>query len=342
MLALAMVQVIQRAASHDPAVLTSIGPALQHLSTLPLDRLNFPVMSTILSHKYSAILDTHHIPEDRKHKVLLESLLTFLNIIQASPEHATEATLGSVVELVAGQQPKNAVVYPAINYRANLLKVFKPGHVAAVDLEPLTVIVYRGELLGGGVGPERWGLAYTKEGSSHVILETGEYVVVPENSLTLASTKDYDTNELPPYLLACAKIFLPSLFASIYGQDQPMHVLAELAKILPRLGEFTSEPTIQFADSVDLDACENVIDSARWRMDDRQKEGAIKTVQIGKSTLQVVVVAQQATIRPYIAATLVQADTNDVLLRLDTPREFSSKGVYLFPVADKSTGLVVI
>jgi hypothetical protein len=68
----------------------------------------------------------------------------------------------------------------------------------------------------------------------------------------------------------------------------------------------------------------------------------IKTVQIGQSTLQVVVVAQQATIRPYIAATLVQADTNDILLRLDTPREFSSKGVYLFPVADKSTGLVVI
>ena len=338
-----MVQVIQRAASHDPAVLKSIGPALQQLSHLPLDRLTFPVMSTILSHKYSAILDKHHIPEDRKNKVLLESLLTFLNIIQASPEHATEPTLCSVVDLVAGQQPKNEVVYPAINYRANLLKVFKPGHVAAVDLEPLTVIVYRGELLGGGVGPERWGLAYTTDGSSHVILETGEYVVVPESSLTLASTKDYDTNELPPYLLACAKIFLPSMFASIYGQNnQPMPLLAALAKILPLLGEFTSEPTIEFVDADSLDACENVIDSARWRMDDKQKEGAIKTVQIGNSTLQVVVVAQQATIRPYIAATLVQADTNDVLLRLDTPREFSSKGVYLFPVADKSTGLVVI
>lgn len=342
MLALAIIQVVQRANASDPTLLAAVGQVIRALGTLPLSRMDFPIMSTILSRKYSDILDAKEIPQDQRARILLESVLTFVNIIQASPAHANEATLCNTLELVVDQQPQKAVQYPQINYRTALRKIFNPGNASAVDLAPLDIIVYRGELLGGGFGPELWGLAHTKNNVAHVLLETGEYVEVPAHSLTLATAHDYDASELPPYLLACASLFLPLMFSRIYNYSVPAELQIQLTKLLKHLGNFTTDVIVETLPAGEIAACENVIDSARWRMDDKQKDGAIKTVSLGKACLQVIVTAQQAAIRPYITAVLAQADTHDVLLRLDTPREFSAQGIYLFPAADRSAALIVV
>lgn len=346
LLALSAVQLAQRTKLQDDKLLQAAVSTVQSLAKLKLDQLSFPVLDTLLSNKYAAILEAHSIPEASKHKILLESLFTFLTIVEPQPASATEATLQNIVTMTAEQQPvTKPVPYPAVNYRTVLRQIFNPGKVAAVDLEPLSIIVYRGELLGGGFGPELWGLAYTKDSTAHVLLETGEYISIPANSLTLASTKDYGTHELPPYLLACAKLFIPLMLGNLYGYNMPPELQQATERLDKHFGSFT--PPLQslhftVVPAEELASCENVIDSARWRTEDKQKGGAIKTLSIPNSRLQIIVSAQQAAIRPYVVATLAQSDTNEILLRLDTPREFTTKGIYLFPAGDKTTGLVVI
>jgi hypothetical protein len=344
MLALSTVNVAQRAFTGKTtlALQQAVAETLATLPALALSQIQFPIMSTLLSQTYTNILAELGITdEDNKCRALLEALLAFLMLAQTNPEYATENTLRRIVE---GTKPpvKKAVQYPELNYRANILKIFNPGAVTAVDLEPLQIVVYKGELLGGGFGPELWGLAYLKDEEAHVLLETGEYVKVPEASLSLAITKDYATSELPPYLLACAKLFVPIMFSHMYEHDLTPELQHMLEKLDKNFGSFVLAPALEAVPVSAIATCENVIDSARWRVDDSKSGGAVKTFSVAKTCTQIVVTAQQAAVRPYITATLLQADTGMILMRLDTPREFSARGVYLFPLAEKSAGLIVI
>jgi hypothetical protein len=163
--------------------------------------------------------------------------------------------------------------------------------------------------------------------------------------LTLAVTKDYGTHELPPYLLACAKLFIPSLFGFIYGYNMPAELQQAGEKLDKHFGAFIPPlQSIHFGviPAEELAACENIIDSFRRRVEDKQPSGAMKTISVPNSRMNVIISAQRTAARPYAVATLMQSDTNNILLRLDTPREFSTKGIYLFPAGDKTTGLVVL
>jgi hypothetical protein len=346
LLSLSVVELAQRsfgAGTVSVELQRAVRSAVQSMAILPLHAIKFPVMNTLLSQTYANILVERGIIDDSdKSRVLLESLFTFLVLAQTVPAYATESTLRKIVSEATPAVVKKPAAYPEINYRANLTRIFTPGAVTAVDLEPLQVVVYMGELLGGGFGPELWGLAHFKDEMAHVLLETGEYIVVPAISLTLASTKDYATSELPPYLLACAKLYMPVLLAHIYEHNVPPELQQDLDRLDKHFGFFTQEPELDFSPAAMLAGCETVIDNARWKVDDSKAAGAVKTFSIGKSCLQIVVTAQQAAIRPYITSALIQSDTGAILMRLDTPREFSARGVYLFPLAAKSAGLIVI
>lgn len=341
MLAISVIQAAQRfAARADDATGKAqlLAAAIADLSQLPWGSVNFPVSNTLLSQTYSDIFTENNVRDDDKNRVLLESALAFLDLLREQPEYAKESILRSLVADSAVTQTTPALP-PELNYRANILKIFDPNNVAAIDLEPLHVVVYRGELLGGGFGPELWGLAYIKEDKAHVILETGEYVVVPSASLALAATKDYDTSELPPYLLACAKILVPSLFGPLMADDlNSNQVLEKLGK---NFGNFSVLPAFEFVAAEKLAECENVIDNARWASNDTRVDGALKSFDLA-GNLQIMVTAQQAAIRPYITATLIDKVTGKILMRLDTPREFSARGIYLFPLREKSSALVVV
>jgi len=344
MLALSTVQVAQRtfAGKTTKELQQAVANAVASMPATHLNAIQFPVMSTVLSQTYSNILaELGILNEDDKCRALLEALLAFLMLTQTNPEYATEHTLRRIV---AGSKPPvtKAVPYPELNYRANILKIFTPGVVTAIDLEPLQIIVYKGELLGGGFGPELWGLAYIKDAEAHVLLETGEYIMVPEASLSLAVTKDYATNELPPYLMACAKLFIPIMFSTIYAHDLTPDLQQALERLDKNFGSFTVAPTLEAVPISAVSVCENIIDNARWRVEDLKSGGAVKTFSVAKSRTQIAVTAQQAAVRPCITAALLQADTGAILMRLDTPREFSARGIYLFPLAEKSAGLIVI
>lgn len=341
LLAINLIQSAQKLFTHTSSVredlTTAAGQALRALSELPWNSIHFPLAQTLLSQTYSDIFTRHQVRDTDKQRILLESLYTFLILAKDNPELVREDILRAIVDEGAlGAQVAKA---PELNYRANVLKIFSPNKVAAIDLEPLQVIIYRGELIGGGFGPERWGLAYTAGEVSHVILETGEYVVVPGLSLCLAATQDYDTSELPPYLLACAKLFMPSMLVKAVGGPQAVEIANKLDKVF---GTFLSDVPVVEVPAAELKNCSAVLDNARNCVNDTGEQGAMRSLNVPNTDLQIIVTAQQAAIRPYITASLVNAGSGTIYMRLDVPREFSATGIYLFPFNGKSAGLIVV
>lgn len=336
LLAVAAVQLAQRAFSGATANAdfhNAVSAAINKLASLPWNRVNFPVANVLLSQTYADIFAQHSVKDSERPQLLLESLFTFLNILEMDPSLGDEAILRQVIEGDAVTRTIAATPVE-LNYRANVLKIFNPANVTAIDLEPLKIVVYRGELIGGGFGPELWGLAYTQNEKAYVLLETGEFITLPEQTLCLASTKDYSSSEVPPYLLACANLFFPELLSQL-GLDRKT-----ITKLEKNCGSFTDAVSVFVASPDTLSNCEEVLDKARWSSNHAEADGCIKTIDVSGNNLQVVITAQQAAVRPYITSTLINASTGLVIMRLDTPREFSAYGIYLYPVGAASTALI--
>lgn len=345
LLAISAVQTLQRAFTHTKRGHADMQPVFMRLlasaENVSWNSVNFPIANTLLSQTYADLFTANNVRDSEKHSVLVSSLFTFLAVLESNPELATESLLRQLVEDGIRLQTPPAPA-PELNYRANILQIFNPGNVAAVDLEPLLVIVYTGVLAGGGAGPELWGLAYIQEETAHVLLETGEYITTPADSLVLAATKDYDTSELPPYLLACARLFMPVMLSQLPDGNSPQ-MQEVIEKLEKNFGAFTAPPHLVVAAVVEeLAECQKVIDSARSAGHDTASKGAMKLFGVPDSDMQIMVTAQQASNRPYITATLVHANAGTIFMRLDVPREFSARGVYLFPLHGKSSVLIVV
>jgi hypothetical protein len=344
LLAISAVQTLQRAFTHTKRGHAELQQAFASLlssaENLSWNSVNFPIANTLLSQTYADLFTANNVRDAEKHSVLVSSLFTFLAVLESNPELATESLLRQLVEDGIRLQTAPAPA-PELNYRANILQIFNPGNVAAVDLEPLLVIVYTGVLAGGGSGPELWGLAYIQEETAHVLLETGEYITTPADSLVLAATKDYDTSELPPYLLACAKLFMPIMLSQLPDGNSPQ-MQEVIEKLSRNFGSFTASPHLCVATVEELAECKKVIDSAHAAGHDTAAKGAMKMFDVPDSDMRIMVTAQQASNRPYITSTLVHANAGTIFMRLDVPREFSARGVYLFPLNGKSSVLIVV
>jgi hypothetical protein len=313
----------------------AVSAAIAKLMSLPWNRVNFPVANVLMSQTYADIFAQHSVKDADRPQLLLESLFAFLNVLEIEPELGTESVLRQIIE--GDALTKTTAATPIeLNYRANILRIFTPANVTAIDLEPLQIVVYRGELLGGGFGPELWGLSYShSDEHAYVLLETGEFIRLPDKTLCLASTKDYASSEVPPYLLACARLFFPRLLGQLKVDEKTVEKLAK------NFGAFTENVIIRNVPTAELENCEAVLDRARWTSHHAENSGAVKTIDVSADkNLQVVINAQQAAIRPYVSSMLVNASTGLVLMRLDTPREFSAYGIYLYPVGPASSAVI--
>lgn len=344
LLAISAVQTLQRAFTHTKSGHTELQQAFVRLlhsaENMNWSSVNFPIANTLLSQTYADIFTANNVRDNEKHSVLASSLFIFLAVLESNPELATESLLRQLVEDGIRLQTAPAPA-PELNYRANILKIFNPGNVAAIDLEPLLVIVYTGVLNGGGSGPELWGLAYIQDETAHVLLETGEYITTPADSLVLAATKDYDTSELPPYLLACAKLFMPIMLSQLPDGESPQ-MQEVIDKLSRNFGSFTASPHLCVSTVDELAECSKVIDRQSAAGHDTSAAGAMKMFDVPDSDMRIMVTAQQTAVRPYITSTLVHANAGTIFMRLDVPREFSARGVYLFPLNGKSSVLIVV
>ena len=330
LLALGIAQLSQKAATFRappaPTFFSALSSALSELSGLKWSHVNFSVAGALTSQTYSDLFTIHSVKDTDRHTILLQSLCAFLNVLALGPEYATEAVLRGIVqdEIL---NFTNAATPIELNYRANILKLFAPVNVEAIDIEPLKIVIYQGELSGGGFGPELWGLALPsdKEHLNHLLLETGEYVQVPETTLMLAAAKDYSTSEIPPYLLACARIFFPPFI-----EERMPELVHELPKLMRNLGSFVGEPDVTYIHPDALADCGCRLDTHAITRD-HADTGVTKFLQNSSGDLRAIIDAH-ASKRPYITSALLDS-ADKVHMRLDTPREFSAYGVYLFPSA---------
>lgn len=335
-------------ASKRNAAVSAALNAFSALGTLPIEKADFSLLRTVKSEKFNHLM-AHLGPEDEREiraRVRLNVVKIFMNVLQLEPEAATQELVAELLKDEAANFPKpqTAVARFEINQPATVLRTFKPKPFVYVDADPrLMLVQYKGEMPGGGLGPSLWGVSYTDEESdtSHVILETGEYITVPSGSLTLAGVTT--PSDVPAYLLACAHLFMPLV---LLKYNKLSDTAEAFHKLQARFGEFTKPLYFHQAPAHNVSSLTGVIESAKWQFGGTAPVGATANFlvpELASDGTYVMVVAESAAIRPYVYANLVAkvAGKDTILMRIDRPREFSALGVYLFPMQDYAVALIV-
>lgn len=320
-----------------------------YLRQLPIEAANFSLLRTVkekLLEKELAAM-SNDSPAMRAH-ARLSALNIFMSLLEIEPTAATQEVLKSLVleeaENFNVPQPVVTSRRVELNQPATVLRVFKPAAYTHSEEEPrLLLVQYKGELPGGGMGPNMWGLSYNDDalGISHVVLETGEYLPIPSHALTLAGVTT--RADVPPYLLACAQLFMP-LLLSKFGKISDTRSAVE--KFQARFGVFTSPVYFHQTEARSVASLTDVIEAAKWQFSGTAPVGAaaeFPVSELADSRTRITVVAESAAIRPYIYANLTTttAGRENVVMRLDRPREFSALGVYLFPLSEAAVALIV-
>lgn len=340
-LAFSIVQLCQLSfsdpARNSAAFLRATGTLIAHFPQFNWSGVNFPIIARLQSQEYADKLAANGI--ESGDTIRLSVVLAFLNVLAASPEYATADTLDYIFNeelaaVIAANPPNRRVS----NYRVDLLKVFTPGAVNALELEPLQIVVYRPELASGIFGPELWGLAYTdRRDRTHVMLETGEYIEVPATALTLAMAKGYATSEVPLQLLACANLFFP-LFWSIHGSDISDE---RLVRIKSNLGQFNGKMAISFRAPSDLQKVSDALNSPIRVIDGSSSPAAVVTIlELPDTDFNIGIGVDFSAKRPFIHSALLDRKSRRELATDGRPRECSVYGVYLFGALDTAAAVV--
>lgn len=248
---------------------------------------------------------------------VFEALKTFANVIQADAALGTAEvfrSLFTVAEQPAAPPPQLKRA-PKIVASGDLAKVFARSPRFKPDCG-VELLNWQSTYPGGGMGPQLWGLRVAENDDTvQVLLETGELVKLPANIFTLArTTEPADFAAVPLSLLAAARAFW-------FGEEE------ELSK---QFGQFTQPlyycPYGEQAIAALRDVANNPASYP-------PPNAAAVTLSVDGTPYFVTLEARTSTTGVYVTAKLLDAAEN-VLMRIDTPRQFSDLGVYLFPLSD--------
>lgn len=326
-----------------------------------IPRVPFSFTKTLLSEKYRQLVKKTGVPDALVPEVLQMSLLLFLEELHtAAPDVPDETRLQAIVtgtaELIAEsvspepptENPKLPAVSPEVFNARLVRRVFEPGKLTP-DLAAklgVDVVTYRGLTATGTLGPTARGLSFRNEGSYHVLLETGEFLVVPPDYEHIAITtaaEDYKNLHASLLLILTA---LPAELERVFLIAPPALDLL----VAGSLGKLVKEHTPVVVDAADLKPLEHVFDigNEAGRMGVTGATGPVGAVirfPVPATDMAVIIEAQQDTLGPYSTSRLVQTgpDGKDVvLMRHETPRHYSLRGVYLFPLQDRLVSLTSI
>lgn len=267
------------------------------------------------------------VPDDAAAQCTLNAVRQFANVLQVSSEAATQdVLLGLIADAAVATLPpllppvsiKVAKPAPAIVSSVAFSRLFKPAKLTPNS--GVTLVSWKSQLP-TGLGPQLTGLLVA-EGADNttVLLETGEIHEISNSSFLLARTTDPADYEHAPIellayaaALACVQDNSPfenlGKFLSIVGFGYEVSFIEQLVKL------FDNE--MPEADVV----LTGPFDGSPYRV---RLEGGVS--KIG----------------PYVTAKLIDEQAN-VIMRLNTPRIFSPRGVYLFPmVASKTVYSLVV
>lgn len=337
---------------HSKSAKTGLALAelLASLPEIEWSRIPFSITKTILSDKYKNIVRQIGVPDDIVPSVLLTALCDFLSNAPLNEELLQQKIREWAVAAVEESEEQPPEKQPPELFNHWLVRrVFAQETITDDTLAKLGshLVYFRAPLSEKTLGPEIRGLAFDN-GTNHyyILLESGEFVKVP---------KDYEH-----FRIVNRDVLFPdipsALFLAMSIAAQQLEIYAVISK--PQLDFVAAgnlgkplKPVVQaVADAEDIVALEHVFDIGREAArigvtGATGPTGATVRFPIPDTDFCVVLDANQDAHGPYSTARLVQENetgTDVVLMRHETPRLYSLRGVYLFPLKDKLISLTVM
>jgi len=348
------IELLRRAQQIDPKNVRALVDFMSRVYDVPWKDIPFSLTQKTLVGGPKLAAQYNAKPEN-VNDILMEALALFSDIVENVDEgHQAEAIFNAVIAEVteASNAPPavpKAVQAAEIFTESMLTRIFKPAVFTDKLAEQIgaTPVVFRG-LLRDIPGPSLRGLAFDNGMNTwHVILESGEFVRCDKSdeAITIATTA-HAYASMPISLLAYTSLAVLQLeWLGIVNESQAAAIRAN------GLGELVGRVNIEFVAKENAVLLENVIDIKRESL---TLGGAGATGAVGASVRyavpgdtqrEVVIDAKPSSSGPYAVARLVEKQTDGsetVLMRLDYPRQFSARGVYVFPAANRPVSLNVI
>lgn len=352
LLAAALLEVLRLAGSEAKQPLMArakLVTAAEQLARFDFSGLNFSLTRATRSDALKDIFEYANTPLDRRDAIILEALRQFVNVVQLEPEvssqelfnqlvaeaavQAAEPTQWPVTTAPAPQAPPTpAKKAPALVQNTHLQAVFSPAKFSPHGSPVTELLDWQSEYPdGAGMGPQLGAIALpsTDSGEMKILTETGEFVWLPEQTFLLAKAQPEDYVNVPPCLMAAARVYAPAC----WGAGAEMEQLYDA-----RFGRFTKPVLFEMYRQNHISAIQDVFD----RPGNYPAGNSVSvTLSVDGSPYSVTLDARTSKTGPYVTAQLRDANEN-VVMRLDTPRQFSPLGVYLFPLPETAVGLIVL
>lgn len=306
----------------------------------------FSVTQAVLGSTYHDVIRAEGIHEQDVPAVLRSALTCFLDFVQGGAELSPDVFKAIVISVAADMaKPKQKATHkiaPEIFNERLVARSFTPEKITEQTLSSFgaSLVTFRGELPGSKLGPDIRGLAFdTGVTPSPILLETGEIVKVPPNALNVANaTTPEDFKNIPTSLLVSVSLASVHLYmAGVLTKEQETFLNSG------GLGKPVQAIHTVVVSVEDLQPLEHVFDKGRdsLSMGVTGPSGATVRFPVPDTDMAVVIDARHSANGPYSVSRLVRtnADGDDtIIMRHDTPRLFTAKGVYIFPTKD--SGLV--
>lgn len=345
MLAAALLEILRLAGSEAKSPIIArakLVTAAEQLTRCDFSGLNFSLTRATRSEALKDIFEYVNTPADQRDAIILEALRQFVNVVQLEPEASSQDLFNQLVAeaAVAAADPKQWPVppsppptkkAPALVQNTHLQEVFAPAKFSP-DGSPATELLdWQSEYPDGkGLGPQLGAITLTPadNGEMKILTETGEFVWLPEQTFLLAKAAPEDYATTSPYLLACARVYAPWC----WGPDADME-----SRYDARFGRFAKPVLFATYSPEYVSALQEVFD----RPGNYPPGNAVSvTLSVDGSPYAVTLDARTSNTGPYVTAKLLDANEN-IVMRLDTPRQFSPRGIYLFPLPEAAVGLIV-
>lgn len=347
------IELLRRAQQIDPKNVRALVDFMSRVYDVPWKDIPFSVTQKTLVQGPKIAAQYNAKPEN-VNDILMEALASFSDIVEnVDADHQAEAIFNAVIaEAAEASNAPPPAVPPAhvaeIFNRTMLSRIFKPVELTPKVLEQFGAqpVLFKGELSATQRGPTLRGFAFDSGVLQwHIILESGEFIQRPKNdpAVSLGYTAVYD--EQPIELMVYTTLIAQQLeWYGVLGDSSAKFIKDN------GLGEFTAPIRREFVAKENAVLLENVIDIDResltlGTMGATGAVGASVRYAVPDTSCDVVIDATPSANGPYVTARLVERQTEGlekVLMRQDYPRQFSARGVYVFPVANMPVSLNVI
>ena len=284
--------------------------------------------------------------------VLVAALTLFADLVEnglADPDVPAQDIFDAVIAEVAESYKNTQTVNPSapeIYNERMLARVFNPAQFTDTMASALSasLVSFRDKLPSGEVGPAYRGMSFDNGTNTHfLLLETGEFFPVSPRSAPSVT----GTNTAEDYASIC-----PALLAYVSIAARHLEIAAVISEAQRKqiersgyLGEFTKPAHYAVVLRDDVASLERVIDGAKEAATlgitgATGAHGASIQVPVPDTDYVISIDAAVSSTGSYVVATLLHSGR--VVMRLERPRQFSARGVYLFPLTDCVVSLTVI